>query len=307
MQQFQNKNRLEKPGKDTAMRTDEINIRDPFVLLSDGIYYLYGTRGATCWGPASGFDVYTGTDLLRWEGPIPCFENDGTFWADRNYWAPEVHPWKGAYYLFASFKSADRCRGTAILRADTPLGPFIPWSDGPVTPPEWECLDGTFWADDQGQPWMVFCHEWVQAGDGEIWALPLSEDLRRQEGPLQLLFRASEAAWAQPVRHSSGLSGYVTDGPFLWRQADGKTLCLWSSFSDQGYTQGLAVSDSGEVNSHFTQLDPLFRQNGGHGMLFRSVEGTLYLTLHSPNEHLKERPVFLPLEETETGLRRQTV
>ena len=100
------------------MKRNEINIRDPFVLLHDGVYYLYGTRGPTCWGPATGFDVYTGTDLENWSDPIPCFENDGTFWADRNYWAPEVHPWKGAFYMFASFKSDKRRRGTAILRAD---------------------------------------------------------------------------------------------------------------------------------------------------------------------------------------------
>ena len=89
------------------MKTEEINIRDPFVLTHEGKYYLYGTRGATCWGPATGFDVYIGTDLENWEGPVSCFENDGSFWADRNYWAPEVHPWRGAWYMFASFKSSN--------------------------------------------------------------------------------------------------------------------------------------------------------------------------------------------------------
>ena len=58
------------------MRTDEINIRDPFVLVHEGKYYLYGTRGATCWGPATGFDVYFGDDLENWSAPVPCFEND---------------------------------------------------------------------------------------------------------------------------------------------------------------------------------------------------------------------------------------
>ena len=43
----------------------EINIRDPFVLLDNGVYYLYGTRGATCWGKASGFDVYFSGDLAE--------------------------------------------------------------------------------------------------------------------------------------------------------------------------------------------------------------------------------------------------
>lgn len=30
------------------MHTSEINIRDPFVLLHEGVYYLYGTRSETC-------------------------------------------------------------------------------------------------------------------------------------------------------------------------------------------------------------------------------------------------------------------
>ena len=277
------------------IRTDEINIRDPFVLTDNGTYYLYGTRGPSCWGPADGFDVYTGKDLASWEGPFPCFVNDGTFWADRNYWAPEVHAWQGAYYMFASFKSETRRRGTAILRADCPAGPFRPWSEGPVTPAEWECLDGTFHVSSDGIPYMVFCHEWVQAGDGEIHAMRLTQDLKAPAGKPFLLFRASEAPWSREVRHSSGISGHVTDGPFLWRRDDGALLCLWSGFSGKGYAQGLAVSDNGEIDGHFTQLDPLFLEDGGHGMLFRTLEGETCLALHSPNTHLLERPRFIPV------------
>ena len=271
---------------------DQINLRDPFVLLHDDVYYLYGTRGATCWGPATGFDVYQSSDLTHWSEPQPCFENDGHFWADRNYWAPEVHEWQGRFYMFASFKSDTRRRGTAILRAETPLGPFVPWSDGPVTPEAWECLDGTFYADASGQPYIVFCHEWVQAGDGEIWALPLTPDLKRAEGSGTLLFKASEAPWVKEIHHSSGINGYVTDGPFLWTDRRGRLLCLWSSFSENGYTQGLAISDNGGITSHFSQLDPLFAADGGHGMLFRTKKGQTLLTLHSPNRHLEERPRF---------------
>lgn len=274
------------------MRLDEINIRDPFVLLWQDVYYLYGTRSATCWGPATGFDVYISRDLENWSNPIVCFENDGSFWADRNYWAPEVHLWQGKFYMFASFKNETRCRGTAILRADTPQGPFAPWSEGPVTPPDWECLDGTFYTDAAGRTYIVFCHEWVQVGDGEVWALPLKWDLTAADGEPTLLFRASEASWAKPVHHSSGKIGYVTDGPYLWHDRSGRLLCLWSSFSESGYTQGLAVSDQGGINSHFSQLDPLFRENGGHGMLFHTKAGETLLALHSPNQHLLERPRF---------------
>ena len=285
------------------MKLSEINLRDPYVLNHEGRFYLYGTRGATCWGPADGFDAYVSADLTEWSGPTVVFHNDGSFWADRDYWAPEIHPYGGAFYMLASFKCAGRRRGTAILRADSPLGPFLPWSDGPVTPRDWECLDGTLHLDEANRPWMVFCHEWVQAGDGSVCALPLTGDLRAAAGAPTVLFHASEASWCKRMHHSSGMTGFVTDGPFLWRLADGSLVCLWASFSEGGYTQAQARSESGGIAGPWRQVEPLFRQNGGHGMVFRRLNSELYLALHSPNEHLKERPRFIPVEEHDGQLR----
>ena len=279
------------------MKRSEIHIRDPFVLVHNGQYYLYGTRGATCWGLADGFDVYVSADLEDWSGPHEVFHNDGSFWADRNYWAPEVHQWQGAFYMFASFKSETTHRGTAILRAESPMGPFVPHSDGCVTPSDWESLDGTFYVSKEGKPYMVFCHEWVQAGDGEICYIPLTDDLRAPCGEPVLLFHASDAPWARWMHHSSGVDGCVTDGPFLWRTENGTLLCLWASFSQGGYTEGLAVSDNGEIDGRFTQIDPLFMEDGGHGMVFRALDGQLYMTLHSPNHHPDERPFFYPIRD----------
>lgn len=286
------------------MKRSEINIRDPFVLVYEGKYYLYGTRGATCWGPANGFDVYVSNDLENWDGPNVCFENDGSFWADRNYWAPEVYLYNGAFYMFASFKHPSVRRGTAILKAESPLGPFVPHSDGCVTPADWECLDGTLYVSREGKPYMVFCHEWVQAGDGEVNAIPLTADLRAADGAPTLLFKASQATWCQVKHHSSGVEGCVTDGPFLWRTENGTLLCLWASFSEGGYTEGVAVSDNGEIDGTFTQIEPLFMDDGGHGMVFRALDGQLYLTLHSPNTSLEERPYFHKIMEKDGRLLR---
>ena len=55
------------------MRTEEVNIRDPYMLIVDGVYYLYGTRSATCWGKADGFDCYRSVDGKEWGGPIEIF------------------------------------------------------------------------------------------------------------------------------------------------------------------------------------------------------------------------------------------
>ncbi|MBP3646657.1 MAG: family 43 glycosylhydrolase [Clostridia bacterium] len=287
------------------MKRSEINIRDPFVLVHDEKYYMYGTRGGTCWGKADGFDVYVSTDLEEWDGPHECFHNDGSFWADQNYWAPEVHLWRGAFYMFASFKNDALCRGTAILRAESPMGPFVPHSDGRVTPSDWECLDGTFYVSREGKPYMVFCHEWVQVGDGEVLAMELTDDLRAPAGEPRLLFHASDAKWSRFVHHSSGIDGKVTDGPFLWRTADGTLLCLWASFSEKGYTEAIAVSDNGEIDGNFEQATPLFDDDGGHGMVFRALDGQLYMTLHAPNRYREERPQFHRIQEENGTLIRQ--
>ena len=70
------------------MKTNEVNIRDPFILVHEGKYYLYGTRSATCWGSADGFDCYISSDLENWEGPIEIFHRPEGFFADREYRAP---------------------------------------------------------------------------------------------------------------------------------------------------------------------------------------------------------------------------
>lgn len=88
---------------------------------------------------------------------------------------PERKRYKDKFDMFASFKAKGVCRGTQILIADEPAGPYRFHSDGPVTPREWECLDGTLYFDKKDKPWMVFCHEWLQVGDGEICAMPLRQ------------------------------------------------------------------------------------------------------------------------------------
>lgn len=284
------------------MKTQDIHIRDPFVLVHEGKYYLYGTRGATCWGDATGFDVFVSEDMENWSEAIPCFEDDGTFWAKRHYWAPEVHLWKGAFYMLASFLGKDMCRGTAILRAESPLGPFRPHSDRTVTPKDWECLDGTLYVDQAGAPWMVFCHEWTQIGNGEVCAMPLTDDLKAAAGEPRVLWRGADAPWV--VKNvGDGVEGNVTDGPFLWRTQDGTLLCLWASFSAKGYTQGLAMSQNGEINGQFVQLPPIDMADAGHGMLFRDLKGQLWLTLHSPNVYPNERPHFLRMSDAGGTLR----
>jgi len=288
-------------------RNAEVQIRDPFVLPvpEEGNYYLYGSTDANIWGKGTGFDVYVGSDLETWDGPFPVFRPEPGFFAEDNFWAPEVYAYRGRYYMFATFRrSGNRLLGTAVLAADSPLGPFRLHSDGPVTPADWPCLDGTLHVDGEGQPWMVFCHEWTQVLDGEMCAVRLTDDLRAAAGEPVLLFRASEAPWTTRLDAKSTAEGdvYVTDGAFLHRTAGGQLLMLWASFANNRYALGVASSASGSVLGPWVHKpEALFVQDGGHGMIFRALDGRLMLTIHAPNKTPHERPLFLPVSETPDG------
>ncbi|MDR3115616.1 MAG: glycoside hydrolase family 43 protein [Treponema sp.] len=295
------------------MRISEIQIRDPFVVPEGGRYYLFGSTDRDIWkGPGTGFDGYVSAfdgSLTDFEGPFPAFRPPEDFWSETNFWAPEVHRYQGGWYMFATFKPKKGSRGTAILKSKGGiLGPYAPWSwaapgvSGPVTPGEWDCLDGTFFTE-RGIPYLVFCHEWQQVGDGEICALPLSGDLRRAAGAPVLLFHASEAPWSHALAGRAPGS-YVTDGPFMYPTQKGGLLMLWSSFDARGkYCIGVARSEDGALTGPWVQeQEPLYRGDGGHGMLFPSIEGTLYLALHTPNQTPFERALFVPVREApDTG------
>lgn len=280
----------------------DINIRDPFVLVHNKKYYLYGTRSKTCWGEADGFDAYVSDDLTNWEGPMEVFHRPEGFKYDKNYWAPEVHVYNGAFYMFATFNTvSEDMKGTMILKADSPLGPFVPWSEGKITPEEWNCLDGTLCVSSEGIPYMIFSHEWIDLFDGEICAIEMSKDLRKSVGKPFTLFKASEAgAWIHHIEHPRypGKTIYVTDGPFAVRKKDGSLSLLWASFGEKGYVEAVADSPSGSITGPWIhRSEPIYSENGGHGMIFKGLDEKTYLTLHYPNKNFEEHPVFMEIGE----------
>lgn len=280
----------------------DVHISDPFIL-ADPVsrrYYTYvqftdPRRFPDVPAGSGHFYALESRDLIHWSAPRVCFEK-GDFWADRDYWAPECHFRNGKYYLISSFRADGTYRRCQCLRADSPTGPFRPVGKGPVTPEGWHCLDGTLYTDLKGVPWMVFCHEWLQVGDGQICAVPLSEDLGEAAGDPVILFRASDAPWTGP-------SG-VTDGPFMHRLPGGKLIMLWSGFTPGGsYAVACAESLSGEIGGPWKQRkEPLYALDGGHAMLFRAFSGQLMMACHCPNEHSRKRILLFEMEETGDAL-----
>ena len=285
------------------LKRQDVYIRDPFIVpvKEKRVYYMFGTTDKNCWGDekATGFDYYVTSDLENFDGPYPAFRPPQGFWADRNFWAPEVHFYNGKYYMFATFCSPEGKRGTQVLVSSSIEGPYIENSKGPITPPDWMCLDGTLYIDQDSNPWLVFCHEWVEVYDGEIWAARLSDDLKRIVDKPVLLFTASNAPWTTSIKVKDSRECFVTDGPFLFRTQNGSLLMLWSSFDrEKRYCVGVAKSLSGDILGPWQHKpEPIFLNDGGHGMLFRTFEGELMLSVHSPNSRGNERPLFVKVDE----------
>jgi len=73
---------------------------------------------------------------------------------------------------------------------------------------------------------------------------------------------------------------------------------IWSSFGEQRYAAGLAASESGTVQGPWRQIsEPLFKADGGHGMIFKTFEGQLMLVIHQPNRSPEERARFFQLRD----------
>ena len=283
-----------------ALHPVQFAIRDPFVLAENGKYYLYESKA---WNGGTGVNVFVSDDLKAWQPKVPVMTLDPSLKVTA-VWAPEVHKYRGRYWLFVTLSFADdgtikpMCgaksvrhvarRGTWIFGADSPMGPFKPVRNGSVTPADWMALDGTLYVED-GKPYMVFCHEWCQVGDGRMMLMPLKDDLSGAAGEPVELFRASVVKGAN-----------VTDGAFFYRSPkSGKLFMTWSTCTDH-YTVRLLVSESGKVAGPWKHCPKeLFAIDGGHGMFFSANDGRLLFALHTPNSL---RPAHMRLfEVTDAG------
>ena len=129
--------------------------------------------------------------------------------------------------------------------------------------------------------------------------MPWKDDLSATKGEDQVLFTASEGSWVRPT---TGI-GYITDGCFVHKTKSGKLLMIWSSNSASGYAVGTVISESGKIKGSWKhQEQRLFEKDGGHGMIFKTFEGDLVISLHQPNGRPNERMKLYKLKEVDDHL-----
>lgn len=288
------------------IKTNIESLRDPFMVVEDDAYYIYGTGVTDGDWSNTKWDCYKNTSG-RLDGEWKKLDHDVALLpedAEKNRWAPEVHKYNGNYYMFTTYHSALKGhKGCTVLKSASPEGPFVEITDGIVTPDYWDCIDGTLYVSENGEPWMVYVVEWGCTGDGigKMAASKMSDDLTRLVSEPMILFKANEPSWATKE------DSMVTDGCFMYRCATGELLMTWSNFVKEGYCVALSKSDNGRLDGNWSHDDKLlFSKNlsgehgGGHGMIFTDRDGKMYLCLHTPNHPTPEgceRTVFVPIYE----------
>lgn len=274
-------------GFRTDIPLDSIRLSDPCILAdkATNMYYMTGTGGR----------LWKSSDLARWEGPYNVAMTDSNSWMGKRpqIWAAELHQYNGKYYYFATFTNnaikIDTVAGNVIPRrashvlvSDTPEGPYFPMADATYLPESMPTLDGTFWIDTDGKPYMVYCGEWLQNQNGTMEKIALKDDLSGSIGEGKVLFRASDSPWSREKIDGKIVPNRVTDGPWLFRTGTGRLGMIWTSWIYDVYTQGVAYSESGTLDGPWVQdPEPITPPNFGHGMLFQDLNGQWLMSVHS--------------------------
>ena len=237
-----------------------VQFGDPYILYTQGTYYLYGTGG----GADKGFAAYSSTDMVNWktEGQV-YFHDNKNGWSDPQsswqgaYWAPEVYEVKGKFYLFYSAqwrvnptKEVENFRiGVAV--ADKPTGPFIDLANQPIFDPGYPVIDANVYFDPAGKAYLYFsrcCYK--HPVDSEV------ADLARKKG----WFKEIEESWVYGVELKPDFSGVIGQPVLLLRPP--------VSLNDRQADWESRSVTAREVNRRWTEGSVTFKKEGTYYIMY---------------------------------------
>ena len=270
----------------------KVKLGDPYVMYDKHSkrYYMYGTNG----GAKDGFVTYSSTDLVNWnnEGQV-YFGNTQATWGIGAFWAPEVYPLNGKYYIFYSAQSRYNPNnetenfkiGVAI--SDKPTGPFKDLTSRPLFDPGYPVIDANVFFDTDGRVYLYYsrcCYK--HAVDSEIaeeakkkgwfkeieeswvYGVELKPDFSSVIGQPVLLLRPpatlndTQAEWESRSVTSREANRRWTEGSFTFKK-DGIYYTMYSAnhFAGKNYAVGYATANH-PLGPYKKALDnPILQQN----------------------------------------------
>ena len=258
-------------------------VRDPFIVLVGGMYYLTGTLRPIWDGPNPGVPLWSSPDLLKWTNlGLLINRNDvaDDAWYKDRWWAPEIHHDGNWFYLTVGCRNETtrHKHGIAIWRAPHITGPYellnpevpFPPSDeqfypkNPQTVDKYISNDASLFTDNDGRYHIFWAHY-----DG-IWQAEIELPSCRLIGEKKLSIVASKEGWAQMI-----------EGPVLFREA--KWIYLFFSSHCRDYEMGVARAEAIEGPWETQPNNPIISPRPplthvGHNGIFRGPDGRWWIS-----------------------------
>ena len=234
----------------------QVQFGDPYIMFDkqSKIYYMYGTGG----GAKNGFAAYSSMDLVNWksEGQV-YIGNKPDAWGIDAFWAPEVYPVKGKYYMFYSAQWRQNPTNElenykiGIAVSDKPTGPFKDISDKPLFDPGYPIIDANVFFDTNGRIYMYYsrcCYK--HPVDSEI----------ATEAKEKGWFNKIEESWVYGVELKPDFSGIIGKPVLVLRPPE-------TQKDIQAEWESRSVT-SREVNRRWTEGSYTFKKDGIYYMMY---------------------------------------
>ena len=265
---------------------------DPFCIrIGDG-YYLTGTnstRGKS--KVATLFDMFYSRDLVNWErvGPIlkrPDYEGSG----QANYWAPEILPYKGKYYLYYtadSFGDPYR-RFVRVAVGEQISGPY---EDSGQALTEQPSIDGNPVSVSEDESYLFYTGNEGNEHMGQLLVDKFVSRLQLENKPRKV-FPSETVPWEEGafVINSGGIF-YLFSSQGNWRNETYHVL-VSKAESILGPYQRVRVENGNckVVKTAPGQFGP------GHNSIFRGPDGSFFICYHAWDKQRTGRyPWIAPL------------
>jgi beta-xylosidase len=237
-----------------------IPMGDPWAFRGNGAYYLVGTTA-----PHEGFEMYTSPDLAHWRKIGWVLRKQPGFWASDLFWAPEVHFYRGRYYMVYSGMLAGRQPAKLLLGlavSDRPEGLYTslhtPWFD-----PGYSAIDGDIFIDADGKPYLYFSRNGGHRyASGEIYGVALTDDLSKPIGAPRLMMKAS-----QPWELQHPDFNRCNEGPTVFRHG-GRYYMTYSANDTSMPDYGIGYATAGSPLGPWTksEANPILKTIQGTGI-----------------------------------------
>lgn len=310
-----------------------VQFGDPYILLVDSIYYMYGTGG----GAKDGFCAYSSPDMVNWTpiGQVYQGNVEGS-WAVANFWAPEVYERNGKFYMLFSADWKENPTNElenfriGVAVADKPTGPFREMSDKPLFDPGYPAIDGNLLTDSDGRTYLYYsrcCYKhpveseiatkakndglFDEIEESWIYAVEVKPDLSEIIGDPVLVLRPpvqlddAQSEWESRSVTTGEVNRRWSEGPFALKQGDTYYLMYSANFfGGKNYAVGYATSKSPFGPFEKSTDNPVLEKNvekggivtgTGHNSVTWSKDGQqMYCVYHARTEKTgDERVVFI--------------